>query len=115
LSVAGPLWLGKIADKNFCSLMEREAEGRSLRQEKRLLKMLSLVQNEAEAPVTYYAVDKICDKLNLPIPALKKVLDKIKKEGFQAVPTHFNSRGFRTDAPANVVKEIITDLAVQKA
>jgi len=86
-----------------------------LRQEKRLLKMLSLVQNEAEAPVTYYAVDKICDKLNLPIPALKKVLDKIKKEGFQAVPTHFNSRGFRTDAPANVVKEIITDLAVQKA
>jgi tRNA (guanine26-N2/guanine27-N2)-dimethyltransferase len=115
LSVAGPLWLGKIADKNFCSLMEREAEGRSLRQEKRILKMMSLVQNEAEAPVTYYTVDKICDKLNLPIPALKKVIGKIKKEGFQAVLTHFNSRGFRTDAPANVVKEIITDLAVQKA
>jgi tRNA (guanine26-N2/guanine27-N2)-dimethyltransferase len=115
LSVAGPLWLGKIADKNFCSLMEREAEGRSLRQEKRILKMMSLVTNEAEAPVTYYTVDKICDKLNLPIPALKKVLDKLKKEGFQAVPTHFNSRGFRTDAPANIVKEIITDLALQNA
>ena len=115
MSVAGPLWLGKIADKNFCSLMEREAEGRSLRQEKRLLKMLSLVQNEAEAPVTYYRVDKICDKLNLPIPALKKVLDNVRKAGFQAVLTHFNSRGFRTDAPANVVKEIITDLATQKA
>jgi len=112
LSVAGPLWLGKIADKNFCSLMERDAEGRSLRQEKRLLKMLSLVQNEAEAPVTYYTVDKICDKLNLPIPALKKVLDKIKKEGFQAVPTHFNSRGFRTDAPASIVREIVTKLTV---
>jgi tRNA (guanine26-N2/guanine27-N2)-dimethyltransferase len=115
LSVAGPLWLGKIADKKFCSLLEREAEGRSLRQEKRILKMMSLVTNEAEAPVTYYTVDKICDKLNLPIPALKKVLDKLKKEGFQAVPTHFNSRGFRTDAPANIVKEIITDLALQNA
>jgi len=114
LSVAGPLWLGKIADKNFCSLMEREAEGRSLRQEKRLLKMLSLVKNEAEAQVTYYAVDKICDKLNLPIPALKKVLDNVKKAGFQAVLTHFNSRGFRTDAPAKVVKEVIADLATQK-
>jgi len=110
LSVAGPLWLGKIADKNFCSLMEREAEGRSLRQEKRLLKMISLVKNEAEAPVSYYAVDKICDKLNLPIPALKKVIDKLKKEGFQAVPTHFNSRGFRTEAPASVVREIVTKL-----
>ena len=109
-SVAGPLWLGRIADKKFCSLMTREAEERGMRQEKRLLKMLSLVQGEAEAPVSYYAVDKICDKLNLPIPALKKVLDKIKKEGFQAVPTHFNSRGFRTDAPASVVREIVTKL-----
>jgi len=110
LSVAGPLWLGKIADKNFCSLMERDVVGRSLRQEKRLLKMMFLVQNEAEAPVTYYRVDKICDKLNLPIPALKKVIGKLKKEGFQAVPTHFNSRGFRTDAPASTVREIVTKL-----
>ena len=110
LSVAGPLWLGRIADKNFCSLMEREAEGRSLRQEKRLLKMMFLVQNEAEAPVSYYAVDKICDKLNLPIPALKKVIDNVRKAGFQAVLTHFNSRGFRTDAPASVVREIVTKL-----
>ena len=111
LSVAGPLWLGRIADKNFCSLMEREAKQRGLRQEKRILKMLSLVTNEAEAPVTYYTVDKICDKLNLPIPALKKVIDRIRKAGFQAVPTHFNSRGIRTDAPASVVREIVTKLA----
>jgi tRNA (guanine26-N2/guanine27-N2)-dimethyltransferase len=115
LSVAGPLWLGKIGDKNFCSLIGREAEGRSLRQEKRILKLLSLVQNETEAPVTYYTVDKICDKLNLPIPGLKKILNRIRKEGFQAVPTHFNSRGFRTGAPANVVTESITDLSTQKS
>jgi tRNA (guanine26-N2/guanine27-N2)-dimethyltransferase len=110
LSAAGPLWLGRIADKKFCSLMEREAKQRGLRQEKRILKMLSLVQNEAEAPVTYYRVDKICDKLNLPIPALKKVIDRIRKAGFQAVPTHFNSRGIRTDAAASVVMEVVTKL-----
>jgi tRNA (guanine26-N2/guanine27-N2)-dimethyltransferase len=114
LSAAGPLWLGRIADKNFCSLMEREAKQRGLRQEKRVLKILFLVQNEAEAPVTYYTVDKICDKLNLPIPALKKVIDRIRKAGFQVVPTHFNSRGVRTDAPADTVKEVIADLATKK-
>ncbi|MGD9131110.1 MAG: tRNA (guanine(10)-N(2))-dimethyltransferase [Candidatus Bathyarchaeota archaeon] len=114
LSAAGPLWLGRIADKKFCSLMEREAKLRDLRQEKRILKMLSLVQNEAEAPVTYYTVDKICDKLNLPIPALKKVIDMIRKAGFQVVPTHFNSRGVRTNAPADTVKEAIADLATKK-
>ncbi len=115
LSAAGPLWLGRIADRKFCSLMEKEVEGRGLRQERRLLKMLSLVKNEAEAPVTYFRVDQICDKLNLPVPSQKKVLDKVMEAGFQAVPTHFNSRGFRTDAPAKVVKEVITELAAQKA
>jgi len=114
LSAAGPLWLGRIADRKFCSLMEREAEGRGLRQEKRILKMLFLVQNEAEAPVTYYRVDKVCDKLNLPVPALKEVIGSLRKAGFQAVPIHFNSRGFRTDAPADTVKEVIADLATKK-
>ena len=113
LSAAGPLWLGKLADENFCSLMEQELEGRGLRQEKRLLKMLSLIKNEAEAPATYYTVDRICDKLNLPIPALKKVMDKVKDARFQTVLTHFNSRGFRTDAPAGLVKDAITDLATK--
>jgi tRNA (guanine26-N2/guanine27-N2)-dimethyltransferase len=115
LSVAGPLWLGRIADKTFCSVMEKETEKRSLIQEKRLLKLMALVENEAEAPITYYAVGKICDNLNLPIPSRKKVMEGVKKEGFQAVLTHFNSRSFRTDAPASVVKEAIADLATQKS
>ncbi len=114
LSVAGPLWLGRIADKHFCSMMEKEMEKRSFRQKKKLQKILSLVQNEAEAPVTYYAVDKICDKLNLPVPPQKKVLDKLREKGFQAVLTHFNSRGFRTDAPAKTVREIVTYLAINR-
>jgi tRNA (guanine26-N2/guanine27-N2)-dimethyltransferase len=115
LSVAGPLWLGRIADKKFCSLMIQDVEERGLRQEKKLLKMLSLVKNEAEAPITYFAVDKVCDQLNLRVPAQKEVLEKLREAGFQAVLTHFNSRGFRTDAPANVVRQVITELAAQKA
>jgi tRNA (guanine26-N2/guanine27-N2)-dimethyltransferase len=115
LSVAGPLWLGRIADKNFCSLMKKEAKDRSLKQKKRIMKTIGLIHDEAEAPITYYAVDKICDKLNLPVPPQKKVLDKLREEKFQAVLTHFNSRGFRTDAPVEKIKEIITNLATKKA
>lgn len=112
LSVAGPLWLGRIADKKFCSMMKKEAKGRDLRQEKKILKTLARIQDEAEAPATYYAVDKMCDKLNLPVPPQKKVLDKLREKGFQAVLTHFNSRGFKTDAPADVVRETVIQLTV---
>jgi len=113
LNVAGPLWLGKITEKNFCSMMLKEVEGRGLKNEKRLFKLLQLVQNEAEGQVTYYAVDKICDKLNLPVPPQKSVLKKLKEDGFQAVLTHFNSRGVRTDAPANKVTETIKALVLK--
>jgi len=110
LNVAGPLWLGKLFDEDFCSLMEKEAYKRRLK-EKRLLKLLSLTRNEIDAPITYYVVDKICDKFNLPIPPLIKVIDRLKSSGFQAVPTHFNSRGVRTDAPASVVTHVVSSLS----
>ena len=76
--------------------------------------MLSLVQKEAEAQATYYRVDQICDKLNLPVPPQKQVIKKLKEIGFQAVLTHFNSRGFKTDASADIVNEVVSDLATQK-
>jgi tRNA (guanine26-N2/guanine27-N2)-dimethyltransferase len=111
LSVAGPLWLGKILDETFCGLMEKEVEGRGLKQEKRILKLLSVARNEAEAPLTYYVIDKICDKLNLTIPPLIEVINELKRARFQASPTHFNSTGVRTDASAGVVKGIVIKLA----
>lgn len=110
LSVAGPLWLGKMADQAFCVAMESEVTGRGLKQERTILKLLSLIRGEVEGPATYYVTDKVCDQLGMPTPPLAMVLEKLEKEGFKAVPTHFNNRGFKTDAPAWVVKEAITKL-----
>ncbi|MCW4021676.1 MAG: tRNA (guanine(10)-N(2))-dimethyltransferase [Candidatus Bathyarchaeota archaeon] len=110
LNLAGPLWLGKIADENFCASMLQEINKLNLKQQKRILKTATLIKNEANAPVTHYRVDQICDKLNLPVPPQKKVIEKIREAGYQAVLTHFNSRGFKTDAPSNKVTKIITTL-----
>ncbi len=110
LNVAGPLWLGKIFDENYSSLMKKEIAGRNLTHKKKIFKMISLIQKEADGPVAYYTTDKICDKLNLPTPPLIKVIDQLKSEGFQATPTHFNSTGIRTDASIKIVKEIIYSL-----
>lgn len=114
LEVAGPLWLGKIADKNFCSLVLKEIEGRSLGTEKQILKLLIKIKNEAEEQITYYAVDKICDKLNIPVPPQRVVLNSLRKDGFKAVLTHFNSRGIRTNASASKITETIIDLISQE-
>jgi tRNA G26 N,N-dimethylase Trm1 len=43
----------------------------------------------------------------LPMPSVSAVLQKLRDKGFQAFPTHFNSRGVRTDAPALTMQELL--------
>jgi tRNA (guanine26-N2/guanine27-N2)-dimethyltransferase len=104
------LWLGKIFDKDFIRRMQKELPKKKLKQERRIGKLLFLAENEAEAPPTYYVIDKICDKYGLPAPATKRVLQELSKVNYEATLTHFHRRGIRTNAPANTIKE-----AVEKA
>jgi tRNA (guanine26-N2/guanine27-N2)-dimethyltransferase len=104
---AGPLWLEKIFDSQFCELMAEENRRTAFRNGGRISRLLSLAADEADAPATYYVIDCISDKLALPVPSVSAVLKGLREMGFQAVPTHFNSRGFRTDAPALAVQELL--------
>ena len=109
LSLAGPLWTGRILDKRFCELMEEQVKHRRLRLANRIERMLALMRNETYAPITYYVVDKLCDALGLPVPPVKKVAETLRREGFQAFPTHFNPKAIRSDAPANRVKNVVRE------
>ncbi len=111
ISIAGPLWLGKLWNKEFYISMRRFAEGRKLRNQRMILKFLSLIESEIEAPATYYVIDKICDRLNLSVPPLAETIEALREAGFQATRTHFNSKAFRTNAPAKVVKETVIRLS----
>jgi tRNA (guanine26-N2/guanine27-N2)-dimethyltransferase len=104
---AGPLWLGRIFDKQFCELMAQENTRVAFRNSGKITKLLALVKDEVEAPATYYVIDKISDKLALPVPSVSAVLQKLRDKSFQAFPTHFNSRGVRTDAPALTMQELL--------
>jgi tRNA (guanine26-N2/guanine27-N2)-dimethyltransferase len=110
MDYAGPLWLERIFDKRFCELMAKENMHTAFRNSGKIAKLLSLAKSEAEAPVTYYVLDKISDKLALPMPSVDAMLQILRESGFQAFPTHFNSRGIRTDAPALTVQKLLQKL-----
>ena len=111
MDYAGPLWLGKILDKQFCEAMAKENTNIALRSSARISKLLALEREEAEAPPTFYVIDKISAKLSLPVPPVDAVLKGIRHDGFQAVPTHFNSRGLRTNASAFKMQNLVSTLA----
>jgi len=110
LKAAGPLWLGRLADKDFCERMLKETVGR-LELNGQIGRILSLIKRESTAPATYFVVDKICDKLGLPSPPVGKVMERLADEGFEVSATHFNTRGIKTDAPAKIVVKTIKSLA----
>jgi len=107
LKMAGSLWLGRIADKEFCELVENEAARKRTGDENRIRKTLVLIKEESDAPPTYFVIDHICDKLNIAIPPLAKVIKHLRDDGFKAWPTHFHTRGLKTDAAAKTVLEAV--------
>jgi tRNA (guanine26-N2/guanine27-N2)-dimethyltransferase len=104
---AGPLWLGKIFDKKFCEAIAQENMHVAFRNSVKIAQLMALAKKEAEAPATYYVIDKISGKLALPVPSVNTVLQSLRNKGFQAYPTHFNSRGVRTDASALTMQELL--------
>jgi tRNA (guanine26-N2/guanine27-N2)-dimethyltransferase len=107
MSWAGPLWLEKIFDPKFCEALAEENRRTPLRNSQKISKLMSLAKEEAEAPVTYFVIDQISDKLALPVPSVHAMLQSLRDNGFQAVPTHFNTRGIRTDASAMTMQQLL--------
>lgn len=110
MDYAGPLWLGAIFDQQFIELMVKENQAVAFKNHARISKLLALTREEACAPITYYVVDKLTAKLSLPSQQVQAFVGALQKAGFQAVLTHFNARGIRTNAPVAAINQVIKSL-----
>ena len=110
MDYAGPLWLGKIFEKQFCESMMKENTHKTFRNSRKISRLLSVAIEEVEAPITYYVLDAVSNKVALTVPAVEDFLNLLRENDFQAKPTHFNSRGIRTDAPALVMQKYLQEI-----
>jgi tRNA (guanine26-N2/guanine27-N2)-dimethyltransferase len=109
MDYAGPLWLGSIFDPSFIELMMKENKTVAFKNSARIVKLLALTRNEASAPITYYVLDKLSGKLGVPSPSNQAFANALRNSGYQAVPTHFNTRGIRTNAPALILHKLLKE------
>jgi tRNA (guanine26-N2/guanine27-N2)-dimethyltransferase len=110
MDYAGPLWTGAIADAEFVDAIINENKNTELKKKARINKLLTIIKDEANLPATYYVIDKLGGKLNLPSPSNQSFLKALENGGFQAAPTHFNPRGIKTNAPALAMHRILKEL-----
>lgn len=93
---AGPLWAGELHDGDaLMALTPTNDLGTKRRSEK----MLGLWRGEVGAPPLHFVVDELAQRTRCEPPRMTTLIDRIREMGAMAVPTHFNSKGFKTDLP----------------
>ena len=108
---AGPLWLGNLHDKEFCKQMLNLIETKKLGKKNRAKRFLERILGEIDCLPTYYMIDRLCDKYQIPLPKPKDVVGKLQKNGYLASLTHFHGNGVRTDAGSKVLMEVLSELS----
>lgn len=111
ISVAGPLWIDKIFDKEFVENMILKRSELSVDKvcEKTLQKCLA----ETEMPGTYFTLDEIASRMKSSPPKLADAIKKIQEKGYLSSPTSFSPTGFRTNANINEITKIFSDQPVK--
>ena len=104
ISIAGPLWIGNIFDKEFIQNMLLEIQ--NLEVDKVCEKTLHKCLAESEMPGTYFTLDEIASKMKSSPPKLENAVLNLQKNNFVASVTSFSPTGFRTDAKINEIIKI---------
>ena len=107
---AGPLWLGNIQDGEFIQKMIDETNYKKINREKEALKLLNKCLIESGAPATFYDIHTICKSLKVSAPKFDLILDELKNDGFEAIKTHYNPLGIKSDAGIEDIKNILIRL-----
>ena len=107
---AGPLWLGPIQNRDFIQNMIDEADNKKINSEKEALKLLNKCLIESDAPATYYDVHSICKSLKLSAPKFDLILSELENNGFEAVKTHYDPLGIKSNAGIEDIKTVLTKL-----
>ena len=104
---AGPLWIGKLFDKEFVKNMMEEVP--KYKVEKQCERKLQKCLLESDLPPTYFTLDEIASKMKVAPLKLEKIIEKLQNQGYHASPTSLNPTGFRTNCPINQICEIFVN------
>ncbi len=111
---AGPLWLGKIQNKDFIDQMLKLISEKELNTFSEIEKLLEKCRNEADAMASSYDIHEISRTLKISAPKIDKVMEDLESLGYYALRTHFSPTSIKTDAPLEKIRESIEKLSVGK-
>ena len=106
LEFAGPLWIGKLYDKEFTESMLEQIQKFDV--DKSCEKILKKCIQEADMSSTYYTLDEIASRTKKSPLKLEKAIERLEKSDFKASPTSLEPTGFRTNARIDEIESIFS-------
>lgn len=110
--VGGPMWSEPLHDRQFLGtcLEALRSVHKGLGTFQRMEGVLSVAQAELESPF-YYCLPSLCSRIRLSTPKVKRFRSALLNAGYKVSQTHCEPTGTKTDAPNNVVWDIIRGMA----
>ncbi|NIO22698.1 MAG: tRNA (guanine(10)-N(2))-dimethyltransferase [Candidatus Aenigmarchaeota archaeon] len=89
-NVLGPIWTGKIQDKDFCRKLLTNFEFGNRKE-------IMLCSEEIDSPF-YYDLHRIAKSMKKSSPKIENVIENLKRKGFRASRTHLCATGVKTNS-----------------
>ncbi len=95
---AGPLFLGGLWNVEFLKIMREINQRREYGNKARIDEVLSLMEEEAGMPPTYFDLHKVAKKVKKSPPNFESFIKRLKERGFEVSRTHFKRNSVRSNA-----------------
>ncbi|XP_023294462.2 probable tRNA (guanine(26)-N(2))-dimethyltransferase [Lucilia cuprina] len=108
--LGGPIWSDPIHDKTFVQELLDAIDVEPLSElgtQRRLIGMLTVVQEELDDVPLYYTLDKLCCVLKLEIVPILKFRSALLNAGYKVSFSHAYKNSIKTNAPASVLWDIL--------
>ncbi len=106
MQFAGPLWIGKLFEREFLKDMLSEAP--NLAVDKKCASAIEKCILESDMPGCYYTLDEVAKMRKKSPASLEKSIRTLQENGFVSSPTSFNPTGFRTDCKIDRILELFS-------
>jgi tRNA (guanine26-N2/guanine27-N2)-dimethyltransferase len=103
----GPLWIGKLADGEFCSECLKQLDGENdltFSSERSLRKMLEIAVMEENFPPGGFDVNETASFFHTSPPSIREISTRIEDEGYSWSRSRFSPTIIKTDAPFRIIE-----------
>lgn len=116
--IAGPIWTEPIHDKKFLDILKQELDIPEAKDQfktfRRIEGMVHICSEELDVPL-FYPVPIMASVLQMKMPKRLELLSALANAGYKTSDCQTNHKGFKTDAPCEIVWDIFSQLAEANA